>query len=387
MRKHWWIGSGVAAVVMVAGVGVYASMAGDKKPDNKDAKDTVAALQFLPGEVTKPQKATMPARIEFSGPLVAPNTVVVKAKAAGTLVNLAVAEGSRVRAGQALGTLDLEELRYRVAERNATLESAKAQYDQTARQYEANKGLAANSFIAQTALDNSRAQMDAAKAQWLASKAQLDTSEVLLRQAALVSPIDGIVSKRWTLPGEKVAAEQQVLTIVDLSRLELAGLVGTHEIGRLHPGMTVQVLIEGEDKPVEATINRISPMAEPGTRSITVVLSLANAGERFRAGQYAMAAVELPDETQRLTLPETAVAGANGENQVWTIEKGALVRHSVTVGRRDERAGRVEIVRGLSPDAEVLAARFDNLHEGGKAVVVADKRPTVASATTASAHD
>ncbi|MBV8380533.1 MAG: efflux RND transporter periplasmic adaptor subunit [Paucibacter sp.] len=386
MRKHWWIGGGIAAVVMVAGVAVYASMGGGKKPDGKDDK-VAAALQFLPAEVTKPQKSTMPARVEFSGPLVAPNTVIVKAKAAGTLVSLAVAEGSRVRAGQALGQLDLEELRFRVAERNATLESAKAQYDQTARQYEANKGLAANSFIAQTALDNSRAQMDAAKAQWLAAKAQLDTSEVLLRQAALVSPIDGIVSKRWTLPGEKVAAEQQVLTIVDLSRLELAGLVGTHEIGRLHPGMAVQVMIEGEDKPVEATINRISPMAEPGTRSITVVLSLANAGEHFRAGQYAMAAVELPDETQRLTLPDTAVAGSNGENQVWTIEKGALVRHSVTVGRRDERAGRIEIVRGLNPDAEVLAAHFDNLHEGGKAVVVADHRPTVASAASGAMND
>jgi len=385
MRKHWWIG-GAAAVVVVAGVAGYAVMGGGRRAEAKDDKLAVA-LQFLPAEVTRPSKAEMPARIEFSGPLVAPGTVIVRAKAAGTLVSLAVAEGSRVRAGQALGQLDLGELRYRVAERNATLESNKAQYDQAARQYEANKGLAANNFIAQTALDNSRAQMETAKAQWQAAKAQLDTSEVLLSQAALVSPINGIVAKRWTLPGEKVAAEQQLLTIVDLSRLELAGLVGTHDIGRLHPGMAVQVTVEGEDRPVEATIDRISPTAEPGTRSIGVVLRLANADERLRAGQYAVAAVEVPDTTERLTLPDTAVSGGNGQDEVWTIEQGALVRHSVTVGRRDERSGRVEIVRGLSPSAQVLAARFDNLREGGRAVVVADRHPTVASAASAATRD
>ena len=385
MRKHWWIG-GAAAVVVVAGVAGYAVMGGGRRAEAKDDKLAVA-LQFLPAEVTRPSKAEMPARIEFSGPLVAPGTVIVRAKAAGTLVSLAVAEGSRVRAGEALGQLDLGELRYRVAERNATLESNKAQYDQAARQYEANKGLAANNFIAQTALDNSRAQMETAKAQWQAAKAQLDTSEVLLSQAALVSPINGIVAKRWTLPGEKVAAEQQLLTIVDLSRLELAGLVGTHDIGRLHPGMAVQVTVEGEDRPVEATIDRISPTAEPGTRSIGVVLRLANADERLRAGQYAVAAVEVPDTTERLTLPDTAVSGGNGQDEVWTIEQGALVRHSVTVGRRDERSGRVEIVRGLSPSAQVLAARFDNLREGGRAVVVADRHPTVASAASAATRD
>ena len=48
---------------------------------------------------------------------------------------------------------------------------------------------------------------------------------------------------------------------------------------------------------------RIAPAAEPGTRSIGVTIALANPNETLRAGQYALARVELADDTERLTLP------------------------------------------------------------------------------------
>jgi RND family efflux transporter MFP subunit len=370
MRKQWWLG-GVAVAVLAGGAGVYATSGSSAPAAKKDAAKP--ALEFQAGEVIKPTMAPMPGLIEFSGPLVAPNTVIVRAKASGSLDRLTVGEGSRVKAGQSLGQLDLEELRHKVAERNASVESARAMYEQSERQYKANQGLASQNFIAPTALDNSRAQLESARGQMLSAQAQLGTSEVLLRQAALISPIDGIVAKRHTLPGEKVAAEQQVLTIVDLSKLELAGLVGTHEVGKLSPGMTVQVKVEGSDEPVMARIARIAPAAEPGTRSIGVTLTLDNTGERFRAGQYAVARVELPDDKPRLTVPSTAVGAVSGQEHVWLIEKGMLVRRIVTTGRRDPREGRVEILAGVTPQSQVLGARFDNLKEGERAEIRAPK--------------
>ncbi|CAM3654023.1 efflux RND transporter periplasmic adaptor subunit [Roseateles saccharophilus] len=382
MRKSWKLG-GIAAVVLLvggAGVAVMASKGdGPKKPDDDKAK---TVLEFVPSEVVKPTLTAMPALIEFSGPLVAPGTVIVRAKSNGTLLNLAVGEGSRVKAGQALGQVDLEELRYRIAERGASVEAMRAQMEQAERSYKANEGLAAKSFIAQTALDNSRAAYESARANWNAAKAQLDTSQVTMRQAALVAPINGIVAKRHALPGEKLAAEQQILTIVDLSKLELAGLVGTHEVSRLQPGMAVQVQVEGVDEPVQAKIARIAPSAEPGTRSIGVTLVLDNPRELYRAGQYAVAKVVLQDDTQRLTVPLAAISRNSGQEQVWMIEKGALVRRIVTTGRSDAQEGRVEILNGLKPEAQVLAARFDNLREGDKATVVATKAKVASSAAT-----
>ncbi len=388
-RNRWLVWGGAAVVVLSAGAGaaVYAGKADSKASDakqaakdGKDDKKKEATLEFASREVTKPQMATMPGSIEFSGPLVAPNTVVVRSKASGVLLNLHVAEGSRVRSGQSLGELDLEELRYRVAERRASLEAAQAQFQQAERSYNANEDLAAKAFISSTALDNFRASMEAARGQWLAAKAQLETAQSSLRLASLVAPISGVVAKRHAVPGEKLSAEQQVLSIVDLGKLELAGLVGTHEVARLKPGMAVAVKVEGDEQPVQARISRISPAAEPGTRSIGVTLEIANAEERFRAGQYAVAHVELPDNSQRLTLPATAVINASGQDHVWVLEKGTLVRRVVTTGRRDAREGRIEILQGLKAEDQVLAARFDNLRDGAAAKVVDARAPRVASA-------
>jgi hypothetical protein len=74
-----------------------------------------------------------------------------------------------------------------------------------------------------------------------------------------------------------------------------------------------------------------------------------------------------------MTVPLGAVGQASGQDFVWTIEKGALVRRIVVTGRRDPASARVEVVRGLGPDAQILAVRFDNLKEGAPAKVVAQR--------------
>ncbi len=393
MKKKWVLAA-VAAVVVVAGVaGGWALRTG--KPGvmdagsvlarsadrpGKDGKKPDVPLEFVPAEVVQPVLSRLPERIEFSGPLVAPQTAVLRARAGGTLVSLSVAEGSRVAAGQVVGRIDLAELGSRVAERGALLESARAALTQAERTHASNERLAQQNFISPIALENSRAAVETARAQLHAAQASLDTTRAGLRDTVLVAPIAGIVARRHVLPGEKVSIEQQVLTIVDIARLELAGAVGTHEVARLAAGMPVQVQVEGVEQPVAGRIARIAPAAEPGTRSIGVTIELANPGERLRAGQYALARALLPDPQDRLTLPAAAVGSTAGQDHVWVIENGTLARRAVTLGRRDAREGRVEVLQGVTPASVVLAARFDNLREGAKASVVAGKVAPVASA-------
>lgn len=382
-RKVWWIGG--AVVLLAASVAAALATVGQPGKGGKDgAKDgdgkPQVTLEFTPREVVAPTLASMPSVIEFSGPLVAPQTATVRAKTGGTLLTLAVAEGSRVQAGQLIGTIDATEMASRLAERSALVESARASLAQAERTHSSNQRLADQQFISPIALDQSRAALDAARAQERAAMAQLDTVRAASRDTRIVAPIAGIVSKRQAVAGEKVAAEQPVVTIVDLARLELVGSVGTHEVSQLAPGAPVQVKVEGVDQAVGGKIARIAPAAEPGTRSIGVTIELANPNERLRAGQYALARVELADPQQRLTVPATAVGSTAGQDHVWLIEQGVLARRAVTLGRRDAREGRIEVLGGLSPSSQVLAARFDNLREGAKAAVVANKSAAVASA-------
>jgi RND family efflux transporter MFP subunit len=383
MNKRWWIGGGVAAVALAIAGGVAVGGKGAFSAFGKAKVDKLQpTLEFSPGEVVSPVLASMPGLVEFSGPLVAPGTAVVRAKAAGTLLALSVAEGARVRAGQTLGTVDLADLNSRIAERQALVESARATLDQAERGQAQNERLAVQGFISAAALDSSRAAVETARAQLRAAEAQLNTTRVALRDTALVAPIGGIVAKRHVVPGEKLQSEQPVLTIVDLAALELAGSVGTHQVARLAPGMAAAIAVEGVAAPVAGRIARIAPAAEPGTRSIGVTITLDNPNETLRAGQYAVARVVLADEAKRLTLPETAVGAVAGQHHLWVIEGGALHRRAVTLGRRDARQGRVEVLDGVGPAATVLAARFDNLREGAKAAVVAANPAPVASASS-----
>lgn len=396
MKKKTWLLGG-AAVLALAGVGASVALKSGLVPmaaatakadaqapqkggkDGKDKKPDVP-LEFAAREVVQPALSRLPVVIEFSGPLVAPQTATLRARTNGSLVTLAVAEGSRVQAGQVIGRIDGAEIGSRVNERNANLESARAALAQAERTHASNERLAQQNFISPIALENSRAALETARANLAAASAALETQRVGLRDTVITAPIGGIVAKRHVLPGERVAIDQPVVTIVDLARLELAGTVGTHEVSRLGPGMAVDVQVEGVDKAVAGRIARIAPAAEPGTRSIGVTIELPNPKEALRAGQYAMVRATLADDTERLTLPVSAVGSTSGQDHVWTIENGVLVRRAVMLGKRDEREGRVEVVSGIAREAQVLGARFDNLREGAKALVVAAKVAPVASA-------
>ncbi|HET9975997.1 MAG TPA: efflux RND transporter periplasmic adaptor subunit [Burkholderiaceae bacterium] len=380
-KTAWWIGGAVALLAAAGVAALVIVKQGQAKVGKKDGDGKPAVtLEFTPREVVAPTLASMPTQLEFSGPLVAPQTAVVRAKASGTLLTLAVAEGARVKAGQLLATIDAAEMTSRLAERAAMVESARAAVAQAERTHASNQRLADQQFISPIALDQSRSALDAARAQERAALAQQDVLRVVSRDTRIVAPIAGIVARRQAVAGEKVSAEQPVLTIVDLARLELAGSVGTHEVGQLAPGAAVQVKVEGVEQAVLGKIARIAPAAEAGTRSIGVTIELPNPQEALRAGQYALARVELADPQQRLTVPATAVGNNAGQDHVWLIENGTLARRAVTLGRRDAREGRVEVLAGVTPGSQVLAARFDNLREGGKAVVVATKSSAVASA-------
>jgi membrane fusion protein, multidrug efflux system len=383
MRKQWLMGAGAAIIVVAIAAGAVVKHAksvtdsNDKKPD--------VTLEFTSSEVVKPLLVAMPERIEFSGALMAPQTAVVRAKASGTLLTLAVAEGSRVKAGQALGTIDLSDLQSRAAERVAGVDSAQARVVEAERIHKSNVDLANQSFISANALESSRATLDAARAALRSAQAQLATSSVGIRDAALISPISGVVGKRSVVPGEKVSAEQELLTVVDLRQLELAGVVGTHEVSLLRPGQKLAVRVEGAADAVEGRIDRIAPMVEAGTRGIRVVVVLPNPDEVFRAGQYASALVLLDDQSRRLTVPMASVGQASGQDFVWTVEKGALVRRIVITGRRDTANNRVEVMQGLNADTPVLAARFDSLKEGAPAKIMAKAPSSTAPAASASA--
>ena len=140
MRKGW-VRAAVVAVAALAGGVLWMNQRGPMQAGSAQAAAkpggaaSAVPLEFLASEVVQPGRASLSQSIEFSGPLVAPNTAVLRAKAAGTLLGLSVNEGDRVTAGQVVGRIDMADLGSRIAERGAQLESARATLAQAERSH------------------------------------------------------------------------------------------------------------------------------------------------------------------------------------------------------------------------------------------------------------
>jgi HlyD family secretion protein len=106
-------------------------------------------------------------------------------------------------------------------------------------------------------------EVEAARAQVVAAKAALDVTEIQLGHTELKAPYTGMIISRNVEPGEVVTPSQEVLTISDLSRVDLKVFVEETEIGRIVPGQPVDVKIDTfPDKTYAGRVAYISPQAE-----------------------------------------------------------------------------------------------------------------------------
>lgn len=200
-----------------------------------------------------------------------------------------------------------------------------------------------------------------------------------------VAPIAGIVAKRHVEPGEKVAFDTPMITVVDLRTLELQAMVPTGDVPELKIGMAVELTVDGFDRPFNGRIERINPATAAGTRAIIVYVAIANADAALKSGMFATGRIALAAAAPVPTLPLTAVRSEGGQSFVWTVEDGRLVRHGVVVGRSDEAAGVIELKTMLSSALPVLVARFDNLKEGAPALLQKPAASAPPAATVPSA--
>jgi membrane fusion protein (multidrug efflux system) len=202
--------------------------------------------------------------------------------------------------------------------------------------------------------------------------AQLRLAQNARKEATVTAPLAGIVAKRHVQPGEKVALDAPLLTIVDLRDLELAAIVPAVDVPELKPGMPVELAVDGYgERRFAGRIERINPSTEPGTRSILVFVGLSNADASLRSGMSATGRIRIASSGPVPSLPIGAVRIESGQSYVWTVEGGKLARRLVVLGRRDDEAGLVEIRTPLPAGSQVLAVRFDKLKEGAPVIVKA----------------
>jgi len=372
-KAKWWLA--IVAVFTVATIGGAAALAINKRSERAAAerKKEQPPLEFAASDVVRLQPRRLAVELALPGSVHAMSQATVRAKLSAEVRRVLVREGDRVVAGQTVAEFDTAQLRAQLAERAATYESAKAQLATTERTRQANAQLVKQNFISQNAFDTADSAYQAQLAAVAAARAQLEQTQILMADAVVRAPIAGTVAKRNVQPGEKVAFDAPLLSIVDLSQLEVQAQAPVSDVARLKAGMPAQVEIEGiADLRFAGRVERINPSTEPGTRTINVYVSLPNEDSLLRAGMFARVALVTSAEAEVPALPISALRVENGTTFVWTVVDGKLVRRLVDVGRRDERAQIVEVIVGLTASDTVIATKFDNLKDGLAAMVMSD---------------
>ena len=350
------------AVVVGAGVLTYQRRQAQEEAQRKGARPP---LEFAQADVIRLQERRLSVDTELPGTVQAVSQATVRAKLNAEVKRVLVREGDPVSAGQTVAEFDTAQLRAQMAERAATLEQQRAQLATSERTRNANAQLVKQNFISQNAFDTADGAYQAQLASVAASKAQLEQTEILLNDAVVRAPISGTVAKRHVQPGEKVAFDAPMLSIVDLTQLEVQVQAPLTAVTSMRAGMPAKVEIEGiAGRSFAGRLERINPSAEAGTRMIHLYVSLKNEGSLLKTGMFARVTLTTGAERAASALPLSAVRGEGAASYVWVIAGDRLARRSVTTGLRDERVQLLEIVAGLQHAEVVLATKFDNLEDG-----------------------
>ena len=325
----------IGGLVVLAGrgaVGGAVALRACQEAAERDAaqgQGAAVALEFTPADLAYVESQAAVALAAGVRDAAAGAPGDVKAKVAGDVRQIAVREGEAVQAGQMLARIDTADLESKLIERTGALESAKAQLALAEKTRAMNNKLLLNEkFISQNAFDGSRVELQRRAGQReVGGGAGAARAATRSRTPSAIAPLSGIVAKRHVQPGEKVAFDAPIVTVVDLRDLELQALVPAIDVPELAIGMPVELAVDGfGERRFTGRIERINPSTEPGTRALhRLRRHCRTPTPRCGAACSRPAASRSPRARPRRRCRATAVRTEAGQTFVWTIDNGKLV--------------------------------------------------------------
>lgn len=288
------------------------------------------------------------------GTVEAEHRVLVAAQEEGVVMELLVREGDRVRKGDLLARLDDRELAAQLAEAEARLNEAEGQWRRA-------QTLVQEGLITPAEADAARASEQVARARVMALKTRMSFTRI-------TAPVDGVVVSRQVELGSLVSSRSPVVELA-AGRLVLRVPVSELDVVKLKVGDRAQVVVDAlAGTPIEATVGRIFPVADPASRQVTVELLLQNPPAGLRPGFLARAELLLEQIPEALLVAEGAIfRGSRFPNFVYVVEAGVAKIRPVEVGLR--QGGRALITKGLEVGDLVVVEGASLLRDGMPVVV------------------
>jgi RND family efflux transporter MFP subunit len=294
---------------------------------------------------------------------------MVRARLQGELQGVYVREGDQVRAGQLLARFEAVDQQSTLVSANADRTAAEGDLGTAEWNLRQSEELFKAGAIAEGDLRNARNAVATARARLAAANARVRTSSTSARDTRVLSPTSGIIERRFVENGENVSNGAQMFSVVRNNVLELAAAVPERLASGVSSGQAVTFLANG--RTFEGRVARVSPTVDAVSRAVTVYVQIPNGDGALKGGTFATGTLLARNIANAITVPLSAIRQTANRGQiVYRIEDGILDTASVSVGVRNDRAGRAEIVSGLAAGDTVVSGNVGSLGRGMKVQII-----------------
>lgn len=306
----------------------------------------------------------------------------------GTLVQVYVKPGDRVRAGQLLGEIVNNELPSEVRQAEGKIRSAEAnvvKWDHTLERYQS---LVAANAISLQQLDEAVTSLRVAEGELASARAYHGQVVTRLGGQQIVAPYDGDILQVYHAPGAVVRTGDSLVMIGELASLYFRNNVASELLEQLQPltgvfklavkrsevmekayASTIKAGNSGGGNDYDLQIAEVSPPLDIPAQYRTVMYKINNPTGLLEPGTYYQAKIYGTSKRQVLSVSRECVRG-DAESYVFVVGPDRrLEQRPVQTGIRDDKY--VEILSGLQENETVAVAGKDaELAPGMKVQVI-----------------
>jgi RND family efflux transporter MFP subunit len=371
----------ISVVVVVAAIALLVVQIA-KKQWQKDA-DVDVVEKALPVTIATVVECEFADEISAIGTLKARETSPLSPKVAGTVNQVLVDIGDRVKVGEVVIELDktnfdlgVKQAQAAPAAAQAAILQAEAQFEQAEKEYRRATELLIEKVIPQSRFDASesafktaREAVSSARARHDQANAVLGTALEHLKNAEIRSPIGGTVVERYVEIGQAVAPGGQLLRIVDQVFLKADIDLPEGDIGRLTIGATALITVDsfpGEEFSGKVIV--VNPMVDRQTRTFRVRIQVPNQAGKLVDGMFAKVKLFM-GKRRSLSVPRDALQRlpGSGTYYVFVVDGNKAVKRIVQVGVVEEQLA--EVRDGVAGGEMVVTTGAGRLRSGTEVVV------------------
>jgi membrane fusion protein (multidrug efflux system) len=316
--------------------------------------------------------------VAISGGLRPIETLIIRSRLEGDVLEVAAREGDRVARGALLA-------RFENTEQVASLRSAEA--DKAAAEgdaktatwnFEQTRDLFQAGAIPEREFRAAEQTAISANARLAAADARLSAAANIERDTRIVAPVAGVIERRVIERGVRALRGAELFTLVRTDVLELTAAVPARLADGVRPGQAVRFSADG--RAIEGRVARVSPTIDPASQSVTVYVQVPNANGALKGNTFATGQIIERSLADQLLVPQGAIrqpaAGAAGEPFVWRMKGGVLERAIVKLGVVDESRGVIQVVEGLAAGDQVVVGNVGMLGAGMQVQIIGgESRP------------